>query len=96
MNLHKLEVEIAEIKRFIAEHVSVNKDILPFDEAVRYLHVSKSTLYKLTSSKKICFYRPYGSKLIYFRKEELDKWMLKTRESSVDEIKENALTKRKH
>lgn len=33
-------------------------DFLGFKEAVTYLGISKSTLYKLTSSKQIRFYKP--------------------------------------
>ena len=43
---------------------------LPLEEAARYLDVSKSHLYKLTSSHKIPHYKPQG-KRVYFAKSEL-------------------------
>ncbi|MCA6440870.1 MAG: helix-turn-helix domain-containing protein [Chitinophagaceae bacterium] len=94
MNFHKIQIELAEIKMLISESEIVKREILPLADAVGYLKIKKSSLYKLTSSKKIPFYRPEGSKLIYFKRAELDAWMLKTRESTLDEIKENALSKR--
>ncbi len=49
---------------------------LTLEEAARYLDLSTSTLYKMTSSNKICFYKPNG-KRIYFAKCELNTWLLR-------------------
>ena len=38
-------------------------------QAVNFLGISKSTLYKLTSSKQINFYKPKGK--IFFKKNDL-------------------------
>ncbi len=46
---------------------------LSFKEAVTYLGISKSTLYKLTSSKQIRFYKPKGK--IFFKQEDLESFM---------------------
>jgi excisionase family DNA binding protein len=46
---------------------------LSFKEAVTYLGISKSTLYKLTSSKQIRFYKPKGK--IFFKQEDLVSFM---------------------
>lgn len=47
---------------------------MSFREACKYLHITPSYLYKLTSLKSIKFYKPMG-KLIYFKKSELDNWI---------------------
>ena len=94
MSMHKIENEIAEIKRFIAGLEIAKKEIMTLSDAEIYLSQKKSSIYKLTSTKKIPFHRRPGSKLIYFKKAELDAWMLGTRELTLDEIKENALPKR--
>ena len=52
-----------------------HKEILSFKEALLYLDVSESFLYKLTSKKEIEFTKPNGGK-IYFKKHDLDNWML--------------------
>ena len=49
-------------------------------EAAKYMGVSRSYLYKLTSQGAIPFYKPNG-KLIYFKREDLDRWMLRRRSS---------------
>lgn len=49
------------------------KEIFNFDEAVAYLNMSKSTLYKLTSKKEIPHYKP--NRFVFFEKAELDKWI---------------------
>lgn len=51
------------------------KEILSFKESLLYLDISESFLYKLTSKKEINFSKPNGGK-IYFRRKDLDEWML--------------------
>ncbi|MFB9056698.1 helix-turn-helix domain-containing protein [Mariniflexile ostreae] len=67
----------------------VHKEILSFKEALIYLDVSESTLYKLTANKAIEFTKPNGGK-IYFKKLELDNWMLqnesKSKRASEEEV----------
>ncbi len=63
----------------------VGKDILSFKEASHYLDLSESSLYKLTSDLKITFHKPNGGKL-YFKKSDLDKWMLQNESKSVVEV----------
>ena len=50
------------------------KGILSFKEALIYLDISKSSLYKLTSDRAITHSKPNGGKL-YFKKSDLDDWM---------------------
>lgn len=52
------------------------KKVLTMDEAVTYTGMSKHTLYKLTSTKKIRHSKPNG-KMIFFLRTDLDGWMLK-------------------
>jgi excisionase family DNA binding protein len=77
--------DIAEIKDFILQQTVLRKDIMTLKEAAVYAGVSANYLYKLTSSRSIPFYRP-GSKLIYFKREELDAWLLQTRLASRGEL----------
>ncbi|WP_158730229.1 MULTISPECIES: helix-turn-helix domain-containing protein [unclassified Flavobacterium] len=50
------------------------KEMLSFKQALDYLDVSISMLYKLTSSRLITYSKPNGGKL-YFKKSDLDDWM---------------------
>lgn len=59
------------------------------EEAARYIGISKSHLYKLTSEKKIPHYKPQNKK-IYFEKTELKNWILTNRNSSEQELEAQA------
>lgn len=66
------------------------KEILNFEEATTYLSMSSSHLYKLTSSKEIPHYKPSG-KLIYFKKSELNQWILQNRQQTKSETTMNVI-----
>lgn len=61
------------------------KEVLTFTEACKYTGLSKSKMYKHTSSKNISFYKPEG-KIIYFKRSELEAWMLRNKHSSKHEM----------
>ena len=59
----------------------LEKEIVTLKEAAKYLGISKSQLYKLNMARKIPYSCP-GGKIIYYRREDLDAYMLgKPRES---------------
>ena len=62
---------------------------LTFDEAARYLDISKSHLYKLTSANKIPHYKPQGKRL-YFSKSELNTWLLRNPVKTTGKIEQEA------
>ena len=66
-----------------------SKKMLTLDEASQYLGMNKSYLYKLTSSRKIPFYKPLG-KMCYFNREELEEWLQKIRITPNSEIDQAA------
>lgn len=51
------------------------KTVLNLDECAAYTGLAKSYLYKLTSLCKIPHYKPHG-KRIFFKREEVDAWLL--------------------
>lgn len=53
----------------------MDKKILNLKEAAAFTGLSTATMYKLTHEKKIPFSKP-GGKVIYFRLEDLEAWML--------------------
>src|SRR5271156_3004622 len=67
------------------------KTVLNFDELAVYTGLSKSHLYKLTSTGGIPCYKPNG-KHIYFDKLEIDKWLLSNKKKSNAEIESEAST----
>ena len=66
------------------------KEVLTSEEAASYLDVSMPQLYRLTSKKLIPFYSPTGGKL-YFKRSELDNWMLSNRSATTQEIEVNSI-----
>lgn len=54
--------------------VYASKNVLSFDEVSKFLSLSKSYLYKLTSAGLIPHYKPQG-KMIYFEKNILEEWL---------------------
>ncbi len=67
----------------------VGKEVLTLEEAALFMGISRSTLYKMTHSSAIPFYRPNG-KLIYFEKSELLAWMRTNRSMTEEEANEKA------
>lgn len=79
--------EVQELKKLIFEQNMLQKEVLNFNEAAVYLEVSHSHLYKLTSTGTIPAYKPNGKKL-YFNRQELNKWLLSNRQTSLSDIQE--------
>lgn len=50
------------------------KDFLNIDEVAAYLQVSKSFVYKLTSSRELTVYKPNG-KTIFVLRDDLKEWV---------------------
>lgn len=67
------------------------KDVLTIDECAAYLGYSKSHVYRLTSQRTIPFYKPMGG-TIYFRRSEIEDWMLQNRHATEAEISSKATT----
>lgn len=77
------------LEKLIREQNLFSKEVLNFNEACQYLELSHSHLYKLTSAGKIPHYKPNGKKL-YFKRTELDNWLLRNRNGSQQEIEQQA------
>lgn len=65
------------------------KTVFTFDELVAYTGLSKSHLYKLTSSGRIPCSKPFG-KHLYFNKLEIDEWLLQNRKATTSELQARA------
>lgn len=87
--MKNLNEELNRLNQLLTEQNLMKKEILTVDEASLYLGISKSNLYKKTSAHKIPHFKPEG-KIIYFKREELDEWMLRNRQSTVEEITDKA------
>ena len=65
-----LEMRVEELEQMLF----LTKNVLSFDEASKFLNLSKSYLYNLTSGNLIPHYKPQG-KMLYFEKVELEAWL---------------------
>ena len=63
-------MRVAELENLVLH----SKNVLSFEEASRFLNLSKSYQYKLTSGNLIPHYKPQG-KMLYFEKTELEAWL---------------------
>jgi excisionase family DNA binding protein len=96
--MDKQEMTIAEFlqsielrQRNIETLLLSQKTILNFDEVAIYTGLSKSYLYKLTCTGGIPCYKPNG-KLIFANRIELDKWLLRNRKATNEELDIKAST----
>lgn len=80
-----LETRIEELEQM----VFMNKNVLSFEEASRFLNLSKSYLYKLTSGNLIPHYKPQG-KMLYFEKAELEAWLRQNPVKTAAQINQEA------
>lgn len=80
-----MEQQILEALERIEATVLSNKNVLTFDEACRYMGISKSDLYKKTSSRSIPHSKPRG-KMLYFSREQLDCYLLQNPIATADEL----------
>lgn len=69
------------------------KEALSIEEAAIFTGIAKRTLYDYTSQNRIPYYRNQGGKRIYFKKSELERWMLYSRIRTKESIESEALKK---
>jgi excisionase family DNA binding protein len=85
--LDALQKQEEQLKR-IETQLTVSKQVLNLDEVCIYTGISKSFLYKLTSGKKIPFYKQ--AKHLYFDRMEIENWLKENRHTTIDEIEKQA------
>jgi len=90
---NNIETELKEIRQLLTAQTD---EPLNIDEACKYLSLSKSFVYKLTSKGQIPYFKP-NNKKIYFKKSELNEWLFRNRINTDDElviVAENYLNKK--
>lgn len=80
-----LEERLAQLEVAVLTAGTAPKEILTFDETCAFMGVTRSHLYKLTSTRKLAHHKPNG-KMIYFKREDLTAWLLQNRISTDEEI----------
>ena len=87
--LAKYVAELEKRVRNLEDKFDSGKEVLTLQEAAQYMGIARSSLYKMTSSQTIPFYRPNG-KLIFFEKDDILSWIRRNRVFSTEEIEEEA------
>lgn len=86
---NKIEAQQKQIDDLLKK-CYLSKKVLTLQEAHEYTGLSTSYLYRLTSTNQIPHFKPSG-KLIFFEREELDKWLLRNRVKTQEEIEQEVL-----
>jgi excisionase family DNA binding protein len=84
--LNQILEKLEKIESMLKEQSVI---IMTVEKTSEYLNISRSQMYKLTSLNLIPYYKPNG-KIIYFKKSEIDEWVLKNRNMTKDEIEREA------
>ena len=82
--LEKLE----SLHNLLEEQNLLTKDYLDIKETSKYIRLSESALYKMTSRNEIPFYKP-GGKKIFFKRSELHNWIESGKMESDNELEDN-------
>ena len=90
--MQSIEERLANIERKLDIQAQEAKNILTLEEVAEYTHISKSYVYKLTSKGDIPYYKPNGKQL-YFKRTEIDEWLLTNRNKTNQEIEREIATK---
>ena len=86
------EERLTNLERNFNIQIQGAKNILTLEEVAEYTHLSKSYVYKLTSKGDIPYYKPNGKQL-YFKRTEIDEWLLTNRNKTNQEIEREIATK---
>jgi excisionase family DNA binding protein len=87
-NLNVIE-QLQTLLQRAQENALEDEKPLTFTQALEFLQVSRSTLYKLVHRKEIEYFKPSGGKL-YFDKKVLLEYMRRGRVKSSEEIDDEA------
>ncbi len=88
-NVVIIEQKLTRIEQLLIRQAMMQKDVLNLADACEYLDVSSSYLYKLTCTNQIPHYVPTGKK-IYFKRAEVDQWLLRNRQTTSAELEQRA------
>lgn len=84
--------DIIQHMDFLRHNIYVSKEFYSLDEAAEYLCVSKSYMYRMSCNNEIDLYKPKG-RLIYIKRDDLNKWIERNKIESTDKIKGYGLIK---
>lgn len=66
-----------KVKNKIGQVVEVERIWLTSADVLRYLGISHDTLDRMRRDAKIKYYKPYGEKLVFYKKSDIDEFVRK-------------------
>lgn len=90
--METIVTKLERLEALLKEQKTSEEKPLSLPEAADFLGISRSTLYKFTSSGEIAHFKPSGKK-IFFEKSDLLAWLHRNRRSSEAEIEQQALAR---
>lgn len=79
------------IEKRIQQSLLLSKPILNFQEFCTFCGISESHGYKLTSNRQVPHFKP-GGKMVYFRRVEVEEWLLSNPVKSNDQLEAEAIS----
>ena len=83
--------ELATHMVFIEKKMYMVKEYLTVQEAADFIGLKASSIYKMTSQHQLPLYKPNG-KVIFIRRDDLNRWIAQNKVLSQEEIDELAVT----
>ena len=82
-------MELKQIHDKLDQLLAASKNVLTIQDIAGITGWSKSYIYKLTSKGILPFYKP-NSKTIFFERNEIEQWLLRNRNTTVEEMEDQA------
>lgn len=94
LNYKKMDTQILnqildELKSIKNTNLLSEKTILTIDDFILLTGLTKSTVYKMTSTNQIPHYKPSG-RTLFFEKKDVEEWLRKNRVDSLEESEQKA------
>ena len=80
-HLENLIIQLIQVQSCVGKEEKVESELLTVREAADFLHISPSTIYNLSSQKRIPFMQ--RGRRLYFTKENLRQWLEEGSHSSI-------------
>lgn len=89
--MEEVLAKLSQIERLINSDILLKKPLLTLDESADLAGVSRSTIYKWLSSRKLTHYKPSG-KLVFIKKEDLYDFITRKKYSNKEELVKDTQT----
>ena len=84
-----MKKDVTTVSEILKKQKLLQKKTFNVSDLAEYTGFSRSYIYKLTHRREIPYYCPSG-KLIFFKRSEIDTWLLRNKRKSKEEIEKEA------